>query len=62
MELLSSVRLGIVTGVLAEPALPVVNELFLLVQPAHVQKCAGKTLPEDERDVRRAGELRSRLA
>jgi protein arginine kinase len=62
MELLSSVRLGIVTGLISEPALATVNELFLLVQPAHVQKGAGKTLPEDDRDVRRATDLRARLS
>ena len=61
MELLSSVRLGLVTGLLSEPALPTVNELFLLVQPAHVQKAAGKTLVDEDRDIQRASELRARL-
>jgi len=62
MELLSSVRLGLVTRLLGEPALATVNELFLKVQPAHVQKAAGRVLAEEDRDVHRADELRARLA
>ena len=61
MELLSAVRLGVVLGILNAPALPSVNELFVLIQPAHVQKLAGKELEADERDQRRATLLRERF-
>jgi protein arginine kinase len=61
MELLSAVRLGVVLGILSAPSLPSVNELFVLIQPAHVQKLAGKELEADERDQRRAALLRERF-
>ena len=53
---------GVVLGILSAPALPSINELFVLIQPAHVQKLAGKELESDERDQRRATLLRERFA
>jgi len=62
MELLSAVRLGVVLKLLDAPKLEEVNELFVLTQPAHLQKLRGKELEADERDVERAALLRKRLA
>jgi protein arginine kinase len=62
MEMLSAVRLGVVLGILEAPSVRAVNELFVLVQPAHVQKLAHQELEADERDQRRAALLRERLA
>ena len=62
MELLSAVRLGVVLELLSAPDLTTVNESFVLVQPAHVQKLSGRTLSEEERDAARATLLRERLA
>jgi protein arginine kinase len=62
MELLSSVRMGVVLKILEAPDLDEVNELFVLSQPAHLQKLTGRELEADERDVERANLLRDRLA
>ncbi|MFM8385246.1 MAG: ATP--guanido phosphotransferase [Planctomycetia bacterium] len=59
---LSSVRLGIVLGLLQGVDLRRVTELFVLVQAAHVQKAEGRLLDMAERDERRAALLRARLA
>ncbi len=61
MEHLSAVRLGVVLSLLPTLDPKAVNELFVLVQPAHLQKLAKKELDADERDIRRAALLRERL-
>ena len=58
---LSMLRLGVDLGLVASVDIHDVNELFILVQPAHLQKHAGKTLSSEERDEVRASMLRSRL-
>jgi protein arginine kinase len=40
---------------------PIVDELFIVAQPAHVQKAAERKLTAEERDVFRADLLRQRL-
>ncbi len=62
MQHLSQVRLGVVLGVLTGLELPRVNELFVLAQPAHLQKLEGRPLEAEDRDQRRAAFLRARLA
>jgi protein arginine kinase len=62
MSHLSAVRLGVVLGVLQGLDLQRVGELFVLAQPAHLQKLEGRTLEAEERDQRRAAFLRARLA
>jgi protein arginine kinase len=61
IKLLSAIRLGvdldIVTGVEKER----VNELFILTQPAHLQKLEGKALSANQRDYKRADLIRERL-
>ena len=49
--LLSHLRMGIHMGRVKDVDLRTVNELFLLTQPAHLQKMQGKKL---EGDIRRA--------
>jgi protein arginine kinase len=61
MDLLSSVRLGINLNLIDDLTIPVVNELFLQTQPAHLQKLQGTTLDGEERNVARANYLRHRL-
>jgi protein arginine kinase len=61
MDLLSSVRLGINLGLLAELTMPTVNELFIHTQPAHLQKLMGQPLDGEERNAARARYLRTRL-
>ena len=61
MENLSTIRLGIVTGILGNVALPRVNELFVLTQPAHIQKLRGAGIDPVERDAERARFVRESL-
>jgi protein arginine kinase len=61
-QLLSLVQLGIHMGVLrTDLTQKELNLLFLLIQPAHLQKLAKKTLDSSERDVCRADLIRDRL-
>ncbi len=60
-ELLSMVRLGIDTGILKDVSHKVINQLFLMVQPAHLQKIEGKKLNAFERDTKRASLIREKL-
>lgn len=61
MGLLSNVRLGVDMGVITEFDRRAVNELFILTQPAHLQKIEGKILSSAQRDVKRANLIRRRL-
>ncbi len=61
MGLLSMVRLGVDMGVIADIDRRAVNELFILTQPAHLQKIEGKMLSSTQRDVKRANLIRRRL-
>lgn len=62
MKLLSDVRLGVDMGIIKDISIEVLNEIMLLIQPAGLQKTAGKQLNPDERDVTRAEMVRNRLA
>ncbi|MCL2348713.1 MAG: protein arginine kinase [Planctomycetaceae bacterium] len=61
MHLLSTVRLGVNTGLLQEPGIPMINELLLHTQPGHLQRLMGTELSPVERDLARAQYLRKRL-
>ena len=63
MHLLSSVRMGITLGLIADPDLEIkiINELFIHTQPAHLQKLRKGKLESAERNVARATYLRYRL-
>ncbi|HEY8347988.1 MAG TPA: protein arginine kinase [Symbiobacteriaceae bacterium] len=62
MKLLSDVRLGIDLGLFPKLSLRTVNELMVAMQPAFLQRMAGRELSPMERDIRRAALIRSRLA
>ncbi|MBL7081236.1 MAG: protein arginine kinase [Candidatus Omnitrophica bacterium] len=61
IELLSMVRLGVDLGMIKEINARTVNELFLITQPAHLQKIEEKKLSARERDLKRAEVLRQKL-
>jgi protein arginine kinase len=63
MNLLSLVRLGTDLGMLPASRKTLVNELFLVSQPAHLQLAhpAREKLGAEERDMFRADQLRTRL-
>lgn len=61
-QLLSMLHLGILMNLIQSPmSKEEFNRLFLLIQPAHLQKITGKTLNSAERDTKRAEILRQRL-
>lgn len=61
MNLLSAVRMGIAMGIINFIDIPLVNEILLLSQPAHLQKFFGREMNSDERDFVRAEMVRSKL-
>ena len=61
MGLLSMVRLGVDIGLITDIDRRAVNELFILTQPAHLQKIEGRLLSSAQRDVKRANLIRRRL-
>ena len=61
MNLLSLTRLGIDLGMFPGIERWLVDELFILTQPAHLQKQFSEKLSAEERDLLRADMLRERL-
>lgn len=61
LDLLSALRLGVDLGLMNGLNRSTVNEMFVFSQPAHLQKLEGKTLTAKDRDVKRAGLIRTRL-
>ncbi|MCM8779325.1 MAG: protein arginine kinase [Candidatus Omnitrophica bacterium] len=61
IELLSQVRLGVDLGIIKDIDRRQLNELFIFIQPAHLQKLEGKKLTAQQRDVKRAQLIRSKL-
>ena len=59
--LLSHLRMGINLGRIKDIDIRTINELFLLTQPAHLQKIQGKKLEGDVRRAARAEFIRSKL-
>ena len=59
--LLSHLRMGVHMGRVKDVDLRTINELFLLTQPAHLQKMQGKKLEGDVRRAARADYIRARL-
>ncbi len=61
MHLLSSVRMGVNLGLIRDLEIPMLNQLFIYTQPAHLQKLSGVELDTADRNIERARFLRSRL-
>ncbi len=61
MNLLSLLRLGVDFGLFPGAERALVDELFLITQPAHLQKRFSEKLSAEERDLLRADMLRERL-
>ncbi|MEA3369271.1 MAG: protein arginine kinase [Candidatus Ratteibacteria bacterium] len=62
--LLSTIRLGLALGIISEKEVErrKINELFIITQPAHLQKMGKKELNPMERDEKRALLIREKLA
>ena len=54
LGLLSAVRFGHTLGLRNVPSIPVLNDLLLRCQPAHLQRAAGREMNAEERNVYRA--------
>jgi len=61
MGLLSAVRMGIGLGIITDTQISVLNELFIMVQPMHLQKLHERPMKAEERDRARADCIRGRL-
>lgn len=61
MQLLSSVRLGVNLGLIDSVRLQTLNQLFIQIQRAHLQKLKHVELSKSERDATRAALIRQRL-
>jgi protein arginine kinase len=59
--LLSHLRMGVHLGRVKDVDIRTINELFLLTQPAHLQKIQGRKLEGDVRRAARAEFIRSKL-
>lgn len=62
MYLLSLVRLGVNLGRIRDVDTHTINELFLLTQPAHLQKALGREMSGEVRAEVRAEQIRKRLS
>lgn len=61
VEMLSMVRLGIDLEIIKDLDRGIINELFIMIQPAHLQKLEGKKLIVADRDIKRAKLIREKL-
>ena len=61
VELLSMVRLGVDLDIVKDVDRNSINELFIMIQPAHLQKIEGKKLSAAERDTKRASLIREKI-
>ena len=61
IELLSMVRLGMDLEIIKDVSRSRLNELFIITQPAHLQKIEGSKISSEERDLKRAELIRKRL-
>lgn len=61
VELLSMVRLGIDLDIVKDVDRNAINELYIMIQPAHLQKIEGKKLSASERDTKRASLIREKI-
>jgi protein arginine kinase len=61
LSLLSQLRLGVTMGRLEKVTMRTLNELFLMTQPAHLQKLMGSEMDPAQRREARATLIRKRL-
>jgi protein arginine kinase len=62
LAMLSQVRLGIYTGLVADVPPQTVNQLILLTQPAHLQQVLGRPMDQNARREARAELVRTQLS
>ncbi|MFZ5942496.1 MAG: protein arginine kinase [Bacillota bacterium] len=62
LDLISDLRLGKVLGLIDGVELKLINELYLLCQPAYLQVAAKKQMDSKERDIKRAEIFKEKLS
>lgn len=62
IDMLSALRLGVDVGLVKNLTVSKISEIMLVTQPGHLQKQAGQTMTEEERDYLRASVVRNKLA
>lgn len=62
VDLLSTLRLGRSLDIIESPSIQRINEMLILMRPAHLQKRSDRALKASERDERRAEYIREWLA
>ena len=61
LEMLSALRLGLELGIINGWPRAMIDELFLLTQPGHLQKLEGRVIGSEKRDLARARLIRQKL-
>lgn len=61
VNLLSALRMGVDLDILPEVSRSTINELFIITQPAHLQKTYRQRFSPAERDMKRADTIRKKL-
>lgn len=61
IDLLSLVRLGVDMNLIKKLDRALINELFIILQPAHLQKIEKKKLTPNQRDAKRADIIREKI-
>ena len=61
IALLSIIRLGVDLDIIKDIDRKLLNELFILTQPAHLQKMEKRALSSSERDIKRASLIRNKI-
>ncbi|MFH1380857.1 MAG: protein arginine kinase [Candidatus Omnitrophota bacterium] len=61
IKLLSAIRLGVDLGIIKGIDKAQINDLLILIQPAHLQKKEGKLLTANQRDGKRAELIREKI-
>jgi protein arginine kinase len=61
MSLLSAVRLGVGLGIITDCNLAILNELFIAIQPMHLQRLHERSMKSEERETARADLIRTKL-
>jgi protein arginine kinase len=61
MHLLSAVRMGVNLGLITDLFIATINQLFIHIQPAHLQELRGEVRDTEERNVERVQYIRTKL-
>ena len=61
LKLISDVRLGIDLGIIKDISNDILNDILISIQPACLQKLLGRPIEPEERDIKRAELIRTKI-